>query len=125
MRRVLLFCIVLATSANVFAKVKLPRLFSDGVVLQRGQVVPVWGEADANEPITLTMGKKSYSTQADEQGKWRIDLPKMKAGGPFQIVVNDITIHDVWVGDVWLFSGQSNIDIHLERVYPQYPEEIE
>ena len=124
-RRLLVVSIVCCVSANAFAKVKLPRLFSDGVVLQRGQVVPVWGEADANEPVTLTFGKKTYSTQADANGKWRIDLPKMKAGGPYEVRVNDVDIHDVWVGDVWLFSGQSNIDIHLERVYPQYPDEIE
>lgn len=125
MKRLFVVSLILAASASMFAKVKLPRLFSDGVVLQRGQVVPVWGEADANESVTLTFGKKTYSTKADEKGNWRIDLPKMKAGGPFEIMVNDVAIHDVWVGDVWLFSGQSNIDIHLERVYPQYPDEID
>ena len=125
MRRFFIVSLALVLSTNLFAKVKLPRLFSDGVVLQRNQEVPVWGEADANENITITIGKKTYSAQADANGKWRINLPMMKAGGPFQIRVNDITINDVWVGDVWLFSGQSNVDTHLERVYPQYPDEID
>lgn len=112
-----------ALTAN--AKVSLPQLFSDGMVLQRNQPLPVWGWAAAGESITVRLGKATATTVADDQGCWRVDLPKMKAAGPLVLTVNDVTVSDVWVGDVWMCSGQSNIDTHLERVYPQYPDEID
>ena len=112
------------------AKVTLPQLFQSGMVVQRGKVIPVWGKADAGEPVTISFNKKVYTTTADADGRWRIDLPKMKAGGPYTLEVRGEgqevrEISDVMVGDVWLLSGQSNIDVHIERVYPQYVSEID
>ena len=95
------------------------------MVLQRGKSIPVWGKADAGEQVTVTFRKKQYTTTADENGRWRIDLPKQKAGGPYQLIINELTIDDVLIGDVWLCSGQSNIDVTIERVYPQYVDEID
>ena len=109
----------------VEAKVSLPQLFQSGMVLQRGKTIPVWGTADAGETVTVTFKKKQYTTVADEQGRWRVDLPKMKAGGPYELRINDLELRDILIGDVWLCSGQSNIDVHIERVYPQYVKEID
>ena len=112
------------------AKLQLPQLFQSGMVLQRGKPIPVWGKADASEKITIIWQKKHYETTADDKGQWRLDLPKTKAGGPYTLEirgkdgeVREIT--DVMVGDVWLLSGQSNIDVTIERVYPQYVDEID
>ena len=112
------------------AKLQLPQLFQSGMVLQRGKPIPVWGTANANENIVIRWQKKEYTTTADSQGQWRIDLPKTKAGGPYVLEVRGEDgevreISDVLVGDVWLCSGQSNIDVTIERVYPQYVDEID
>ena len=112
------------------AAVSLPQLFQSGMVLQRGKAIPVWGKADANETVTVVFNKKQYRAVADAEGRWRIDLPKMKAGGPYTLEVSGaagepVTLTDVLIGDVWLCSGQSNIDVHIERVYPQYADEID
>jgi sialate O-acetylesterase len=107
------------------SKVTLPQLFQSGMVLQRGKPIPIWGKADANEQITITFRKKKFLTTADSNGLWRIDLPKQKAGGPYTLTINDVVLTDVLVGDVWLCSGQSNIDVTIERVYPQYVDEID
>ena len=115
------------------AKVTLPQLFQSGMVLQRGKPIPIWGKADAGEQVVVSWQKKQYTATADANGRWRVDLPKMKAGGPYTLEVsvvggsaNDaIQLTDVMVGDVWLLSGQSNIDVTIERVYPQYVDEIE
>ncbi|GJG32068.1 9-O-acetylesterase [Xylanibacter ruminicola] len=103
----------------------MPKLFQSGMVVQRGKLIPVWGHADAGEAVTVRFNKKVYQTTADADGRWRVDLPKMKAGGPYQLTVNDQTIDNILVGDVWLLSGQSNIDVTIERVYPQYTQEID
>ena len=112
------------------AKVQLPRLFQSGMVLQRNKPIPVWGKADPQEKVLIRWNKRQYSTVADGEGRWRLDLPKMKAGGPYTLAVSGegeevIAITDVLVGDVWLCSGQSNIDVTIERVYPQYVDEID
>ena len=112
------------------AKVVLPQMFQSGMVLQRGKAIPVWGKAEPQEQVTIRWQKKQYTTAADAQGRWRIDLPKTKAGGPYVLAVSgkDGEVQeftDVLVGDVWLCSGQSNIDVTIERVYPQYVDEID
>ena len=124
-RQILFFFLALVGVVSTEAKVQLPRLFQSGMVLQRNKPIPVWGKADPQEKVILRWNKRQYATVADDAGRWRIDLPKMKAGGPYTMMVGDIVLTDVLVGDVWLCSGQSNIDVTIERVYPQYVDEID
>ena len=124
-RQILFFFLALVGVVSTEAKVQLPRLFQSGMVLQRNKPIPVWGKADPQEKVILRWNKRQYATVADDAGRWRIDLPKMKAGGPYTMMVGDIVLTDVLVGDVWLCSGQSNIDVTIERVYPQYIDEID
>ncbi len=130
MKKLILLCVVLLGTSLAEAKVCLPKLFQSGMVLQRGKTIPVWGKADAGETVFLQFNKKQYTTTADAEGRWRIDLPKMKAGGPYTLEVRGEDqeakeITDILIGDVWLLSGQSNIDVTIERVYPQYTKEID
>ena len=133
-QKLLICCWLLAVGCwlTVDAKITLPQLFQSGMVLQRGKPVPIWGKANAGEQIVVSWQKKQYSATADAEGRWRVDLPKMKAGGPYTLEVKSedvksekLVLEDVMVGDVWLLSGQSNIDVTIERVYPQYVDEIE
>lgn len=126
MKRLIIF-IAFVFSAILFvqAKIVLPQMFQSGMVLQRGKPVPVWGKADAGEKIIIRINKYQVAVVADAKGNFRADLPAMKAGGPYTMMVGDIALTNVYVGDVWLCSGQSNIDVTIERVYPQYPQEID
>ncbi len=125
MKRQALLSLLMVFAFIVEAKVQLPQLFQSGMVLQRNKPIPVWGKADPQEKVIIRWNKRQYATVADADGRWRIDLPQMKAGGPYTMMVNDLALTDVLVGDVWLCSGQSNIDVTIERVYPQYPDEID
>ena len=137
MKKFLFFLTALLSVSLAEAKVSLPQLFQSGMVLQRGKTIPIWGTADAGETVTVTFNKKQYTIVADEQGRWRVDLPKMKAGGPYDLEVRGEKLEvsgersevreitDIQIGDVWLLSGQSNIDVTIERVYPQYAQEID
>ena len=130
MKRHLLSLLILGWAAYAAAAIQLPQLFQSGMVLQRNQPIPVWGKADAGEQVTVKFNKKEYQTTANAEGRWRIDLPKMKTGGPYVLEVRGEglevkEIADVLIGDVWLLSGQSNIDVTIERVYPQYVSEID
>lgn len=120
MKKVFAMCLALLCAGWAEAKVTLPQLFQSGMVLQRNKPIPLWGQADAGETVKVVFKKKVYETQADAQGRWQLSLPQQKAGGPFELAINNVVLTDVLVGDVWLCSGQSNIDVTIERVYPQY-----
>ena len=114
-------------SQSVFAEVTLPRVLSDGVVLQRDQAVPIWGWADEDEEITVALNGQQITSTTAENGKWRAVLPRQQAGGPHTIEVkasNTVRINDVYFGDVWLAAGQSNMQTSMARIQPAYPDEV-
>ncbi len=120
------FCAFLI-SQTAFCEVRLPRLISDGMVLQRDAEVKIWGWADAGEEVTVNFNGKSYTTAAGPDGKWTASLPLSKAGGPYTMEIsasNHITLKDILIGDVWVCSGQSNMELMMERVKDKYPDEI-
>jgi sialate O-acetylesterase len=104
------------------ADVKVPGLFSDGMVLQQGAECKIWGTAEANENVTveLNLGKGGVAVgaAADKDGKWVAKLPAQKAGGPYTLTIqgkNKIALKDVYVGEVWVCSGQSNMEMRLDK----------
>lgn len=111
----------------VSAKVRLPRLISDGMVLQRDTPLYLWGWADPGEGVTLAFAGRSFVTTADQQGRWQLTLPPQPAGGPFamEITAGDrIVLNEIYTGDVWICSGQSNMALPMERVKERYSEVI-
>ena len=119
--------ILLFTVPN-FAQLRLPKLVSDGMILQRDTKLNIWGWADKNETITIDFKGKTYRTVANAAGEWKIRLPEQSAGGPFEMRVKGrkekITLHDILIGDVWFASGQSNMELPMRRVAPIYENEI-
>ena len=108
----LLLLILPGCFAPARADVRLPRLVSDGMVLQRDRPLTLWGWADPDEEVTLIFLKQKVATRTDKGGRWRATLRPVAAGGPYELTVrgkNRITLRDVLVGDVWLCSGQSNM----------------
>ena len=126
--RNLFLVMMLLFTIQLFAQVKLPKLISDGMILQRNVDLNIWGWAKKGETVTLIFLDKSYNTVANEQGEWKIKLPKQIAGGPYNMLIkgnaNEIKINDVLIGDVWLASGQSNMELPMRRVSPYYEKEI-
>ncbi|MDR0506329.1 MAG: sialate O-acetylesterase [Dysgonamonadaceae bacterium] len=105
------------------AKVKLPALISNGMVLQRDMPVKIWGWADANETVKLQLSGQShqtFQTEADKNGNWEITLPAQPAGIGYTLIINDMEIKDVMFGDVWICSGQSNMELPVHRVLSLY-----
>ena len=89
-----------------------PALFSNGMVLQREKSVPIFGKASVGEQVTVTFNGQQKVTTAGSDGKWRVDLDPMAAGGPLTMTIqghNTIVISDVLIGEVWIAAGQSNM----------------
>jgi sialate O-acetylesterase len=121
---VLLFFILAAQAPS---QVRLPRLVSKGMVLQRNTDVKIWGWASPGEELELTFLGSSYQTKADKDGNWSILLTGLQPGGPHEMVIkgsDTITLNNILIGDVWVCSGQSQMDINMQRVSPLYEEEI-
>ncbi len=94
--------------------VELPRIFADGMVVQRDQPVRVWGEAAPGARVHVTFAGHEATAQAGADGRWSLALPAQTAGGPHVMRIDDgaqaHVLSDVLVGDVWLASGQSNME---------------
>ena len=125
MKTKLAIIFIIVFSLASFGKVKLPKLISDGMILQRNTDVNIWGWADANENISVSFVGSTYNTIADNKGNWKVVLADLKPGGPYQMQINSITINNILVGDVWVCSGQSNMELPMRRVSWNYPSEIE
>jgi sialate O-acetylesterase len=111
----LLIAFLACTGPSARAEVKPNGLFSDGVVLQQGLPLPVWGTANDGEVVTVKFQNQTVTTTA-KAGRWRLRLPPLKAGGPFVMTIageNTITLTNVLIGEVWLCGGQSNMEMPL------------
>jgi len=114
-----LLAVSIASLASVAsAEVKLPAVFGDHMVLQCDAELPVWGWANPGEKVTVTLGKQTETATAGDEGKWKLKLGAVKAGGPHTLKVqgsNTIELTDVLAGEVWLCSGQSNMAMTVSR----------
>lgn len=120
MKKIILALSVLCSICvtTTMADVRLPKLFGNGMVLQRYRPITIWGWADPGEAVSITLNKQTKSTTADNNGKWTLSLKAEKAGGPYELHIkgnNAITLSDVLLGDVWLCSGQSNMVFTVRR----------
>ena len=80
--------------------IRLPKLISDCMVLQRDVDLDIWGWADPGTMITVRFNGSYYETETGNDGEWMVTLPPQPAGGPYLLEVNEIVIRDVLVGDV-------------------------
>lgn len=114
MIRILIAVVVCVTFGGAArAKVMLPDVIGDAMVLQRDTPVPIWGRADPGEVVTVRFGKQSKKATSDSEGKWRITLDPLRANAAPETMTisgsNTIELRNVLVGEVWLVSGQSNM----------------
>ncbi|MDE7386647.1 MAG: beta galactosidase jelly roll domain-containing protein [Muribaculaceae bacterium] len=115
---------VLAVCAASNAGVKLPSVISDGVIFQRQQPVKIWGKAAPGETVAVSLAGKKASAVAGADSCWLATLPPMKPGGPHVLTVNDVSVNDVLIGDLYLCSGQSNMELPVNRVLDFYKDEV-
>jgi sialate O-acetylesterase len=119
MRLATLLVPAVALSASVTeAKIKLPALISDHMVLQQEVKVNVWGWAEPGEKVSVKFGDKTASTTAGADKRWSVQLEGLKVGtsGDLTIAGEDkVVVKDVLVGEVWVGSGQSNMEWSVEK----------
>lgn len=122
-----LVAVSLLFTNTAFSQVKLPKLIGDGMVLQRDTKIKIWGWSAPEEKIVLNFNTKNYKIKANTKGEWELQLPALKAGGPYTMKIkasNTIEIKDILIGDVWLCSGQSNMAMTVDQVRSLYENDI-
>lgn len=100
---------------SAWAALQLPGVFSDGMVLQRDQPLPVWGKAEPGAVVTVELGSQRVEGKAGADGRWQVQLPPYPANsqpGKLRVQAGGETLEfsNVLIGEVWLCSGQSNMD---------------
>ncbi|KAJ8280938.1 hypothetical protein GJAV_G00061280 [Gymnothorax javanicus] len=122
-----LFCIaVCLTTADEF---RFASYYGDHMVLQKApERAVLWGYGLNESKVVIFLvgeqGNGAEKSVAVQNGIWRVTLPPMKAGGPYNITAvhqgdnsSQVTLIDVLFGDVWLCGGQSNMVYTLSQVY--------
>ena len=110
----------LLLTGKIQARITMPSLFSDGMVLQQQNLVAIWGSSDRKQQrITVkpSWSNKEYTTVSDDLGRWKMKLETPVYGGPYNIEVSDgetVRLSNILIGEVWLCSGQSNMQMPVE-----------
>lgn len=106
--------LLVACASLALAEVRLPALFSDNAVFQRGVPVQVWGWAAPDELVSVSFAGQTVRTTALADGTWKLQLNAMPAGGPYDLTANRVTVKNILVGEVWIASGQSNMQWNVQ-----------
>ena len=117
-RSLALLSLLIGVSASLQAAAKPMSLFTDGMVLQRDSVLPVWGTATPGEEVTVEFSGQKKSAKADEKGNWLVKLdPVHASASPSEMTIiaggTQTKVTNILVGDVFLAGGQSLSLIHI------------
>ena len=113
--------LVAASALPVRAAVSLPSVINSNMVIQRDRPATLWGWADAGEKVTVKLGHQvvAQTTGKGNGESWKIQIPAQKAGPIPDLTIsgdsNSVTLTNVLAGEVWLCSGQSNMDMQVNR----------
>ncbi|MBD8488013.1 beta galactosidase jelly roll domain-containing protein [Echinicola sp. CAU 1574] len=129
LKSLVLLIFVWIKASQLHAEVRLPHLISEGMVLQWGETIRIWGWGMPGEQVDVKFFGEEKQTKTNEKGLWEVVFDGMEAGGPYKMLIkgvdNSFQFNEVWLGDVWLCSGQSNMEQTMSRVEPMFPEEIQ
>jgi len=106
---------------------KFSPVFSENMVLQRNKNIIIRGTAEPRSPVYVSFRGTTFTTSADENGCWAVNAGKFpECREPFAITAvsgeETVSIGNVLIGDVWLCSGQSNMELTLDRTRHNYPD---
>ena len=115
----LIFALSILSCGQSTDRLVLPKIFSDGMIMQRDTTVSIWGTSKPNNLITVSASWGfNSSTSSDSLGNWKTSIRTVEEEGPFSLVITSgkdrINIKDVLMGEVWLAAGQSNMEMNFD-----------
>ncbi|MDR7267419.1 sialate O-acetylesterase [Pelomonas saccharophila] len=118
MKKTFLPLVLALLGATAQAEVRLSEVFGDHMVLQRDRPLRVWGQATPGKTLTVEFAGRQATTRVGADGRWRVQMAPLPAGGPHRLFVKGdgiAALNDVLIGDVWLLGGQSNMEWPLAQ----------
>lgn len=101
---------------------RIHRIFSSNMVLQRDKPIVIWGWADAGDKVSVQFGsEKAEAVAAGDVGRWEVTFPARPADATARSVSvssgdESLRLDNIVVGDVWVMNGQSNMALSLDKV---------
>ena len=104
------------------AKIRLPHILCDNMVLQQQADARLWGWATPRTRVIIKPSwGPSHTTVADKEGRWSLRIRTPKGSyTPLSITFSDgeaVTLHGILAGEVWVCAGQSNMEMPLQGFY--------
>lgn len=118
--KILIVLSVLLHASTSMAKITLPEIVGNDMVLQQSTQVKLWGKALPDKQIEITASWNSHTvtTLSDKKGDWEISIATPKGSyAPHTIEISDgekVILSNILIGEVWLCSGQSNMEMPLK-----------
>ena len=111
---VILMVLHLISYTGTGATLRLAKIFSDNMVLQKGVSVPIWGTAEPNKKVTVEFADQKVETRSNNLGKWRLKLQPLGVSNDSRVfkVSSEkqmLSLNNVVVGEIWFSGGQSNM----------------
>lgn len=108
---------LLLNTFYAYSKVELSKVYADHMVLQQSATIKLSGKATPDAKIKIVTGwNASYKLKADKNGFFSVDIKTPKAGGPYNIKIDDgemLELKNILIGEVWIASGQSNMEMKV------------
>lgn len=121
MRKTLFSVVALCLGLSLSAKVELPSLICDNMMLQQQTEARLWGKASPSSEVRISpsWSNETISCKADSEGRWSLIVSTPEASyTPYEISFTDgsetIIVSNVLIGEVWLAAGQSNMQMPLK-----------
>ncbi|MDE5733021.1 MAG: sialate O-acetylesterase, partial [Bacteroidales bacterium] len=118
-QRLIFFALLLIPSIAE-AKIWIPEILGDNMVLQQQAEVKLWGKAAPCSDVTVTSSwsKQKIRTRSSADGSWELSVTTPAASYVSQsLTISDkessVAIEDILIGEVWYCSGQSNMEMPL------------
>lgn len=110
-------------------KLSLPRILSDGCVLQQGEKTRIWGWGPKEQEVTVTLSGRRQRAVVGLDACFEVIFQNLPSGGPYTLEVTckmgqEIRRSPVYVGEVFVCAGQSNMELPMRRVWERFPEEF-
>ena len=120
MRKFIGLLISIVAVSTSYAEIKLPRIYSDNMVLQRAKPLKIWGHSSPKADVMVEFTNIKKSAKANDNGEWIVEFPPLNTlsspqkmsffeNGKFSKAINNIL-----VGEVWVLGGQSNMSWPLK-----------
>lgn len=119
-KRLILLAAVTACCSAIYAKVRLPHIIGNDMVIQQNTDVRLWGWAAAGRTVRVTTSwnDEVVQTIAGADGRWLVKVHSPQASySPLSITFDDgepLTLTGVLSGEVWVCAGQSNMEMPVK-----------